>query len=477
MSFGNYFSLLDMYPDVDRWLSTISSNMAGSPLSGFRAARTTFEGSLGSFSASRQAGGKVNASSQASLRPTVELDQTQGGMVATGRDTDYAIQGQGYFLLEDQKGNLYLTRNGEFKVDDLGQLNAGNGLKVVTRARAIEKGLMTPTTMNTVNAVKLINQNGAGWQWAQSKSLAPTITDPVNGGSLQGIWFPYVSGDTNGDGLNDVITAYDESGTSYKEQVVAFKRTYDLGSSINPTAANSYIEARADDWTHVYINGTRLTRADAIDWNNRIGTDPTVELPDASGYNQGGPISGAQFGAYIRWDISQYLRPGQNTITMYSSEVRDYEGVNLNGRINGQTVSTFGGEATKWLSRIIGTNQAGTDDATPEALPTDERLDRTFERGIDDLAIVNFPEPSQLKYSRYGTNYLEITPEAGAISYEFSSPDIRNAKVRRGYVEKGNTSIQLETSELAMAQRMYKAVTGLANLQLKAFQRQIDLIQ
>jgi flagellar basal body rod protein FlgG len=473
MSFGNYFSLLDMYPNVDRWLGTLSDNMAGSPMSGFRATRTTFQGSMGTFEPNRLAGGKPNVMSNASLNPGTAIDQSQGATVATGRDTDYAIVGKGYFLLEDQQGNFFLTRNGEFKADDLGQLNAGNGLKVVTKARLIEKGILQPTTLNATNNVQLINQGEAGWQWAQRKLLAPTEVDPVAGGQLNGIWFPY---------LNGTATAFDEGTISYKEQVVAFKRTYDLGiAPLNATAANSFLEARSDDWSHIYINGTRLTKADAIDWNG-MGTGNT--LPDAGGYNQGGPLSGAQFGQYVRWDVSRYLRPGQNTITMYGSEVRDYEGINIYGQLNGQTVryddlnaATAAADDTLWLSKIIGTNQMGGDDATAEPLPSGERFDRTFERGIDDLAIVNFPDATKLKYSRFGTNYLEITPEAGTIGYEFSTNDARNAKIRRGVIEKGNTSIQQETAELSMAQRMYQAVTGLAALQLKALQRSIDLVQ
>lgn len=476
MSFGNYFSLLGMYPDVDRWLSTISDNLAGSPFSGFRATRTTFEGSLGTFSPNRQSGGKPNVGSVASLNPTTALDQTQGSLTATGRNTDYAIQGQGYFLLEDNSGNLYLTRNGEFKEDDLGQLNAGNGLHVVTKSRLIEKGILQPTVMNNTNTATLINMGEAGWQWAQKKLLAPTETDPVAGGQLNGIWFPYTNG---------IVTAYDEDGTgtsSYKEQVVALKRTYDLGSGpLNATAANSFLEARSDDWSHIYINGTRLSQADAIDWNGKaLGNT----LPDAGGYNEGGPLSGAQFGQYVRWDVSKYLRPGLNTITMVGSEVRDYEGINLYGQLNGQTVryddpntATANATDTLWLAKILGTNAEAGDEATPEPVPSGGRYDSAFERGIDDLAIVTFPDATKLKYSRFGTNILEITPDAGAINYEFSSPDAGTGKVKRGFIENANTSVQTETSELAMAQRMYQAITGLANLQMKAFQRQIDLIQ
>jgi flagellar hook-basal body protein len=479
MSFGNYYSLLDMYPNVDKWLGTISGNMAGSPVSGYRATRTTFQGSLGTFSPNRQSGGKPNVSSMASLNPSTELDQAQGQLTATGRDTDYAIQGQGYFLLEDANGAMYLTRNGEFKTDDLGQLNAGNGLRVVTKSRLIEKGILQPTQLNTTNANDLINRGEAGWQWAQKKLLAPTETDPVAGGQLNGIWFPYLDPTTYGS------SAYNEtpgSFSSYKEQVVAMKRTYDLGTSpLNATAANSFLEARSDDWSHIYINGTRLTAADAIDWNDKaLGNT----LPDAGGYNQGGPLSGAQFGQFVRWDVSRYLRPGMNTITMVGSEVRDYEGINIYGQLNGQTVryddlngATAAADDTLWLSKILGTNASGGDDATAEPVPSGERFDRAFERGIDDLAIVTFPDATKLKYSRFGTNYLEVTPEAGAINYEFSSADAGNGKVKRGFIENANTTIQTEMSELSMAQRMYQAVTGLVQLQMKAFQRSIDMVQ
>ncbi|MBC7544679.1 MAG: hypothetical protein H7338_18305 [Candidatus Sericytochromatia bacterium] len=455
MSFGNYFSMLDMFPDVDRWSATLSKNLAGQVKTGFRAQRVTFNGAPGTFSTSRTGNGKLNVSSQASLNASTALDMSQGPLSATGKDTDYAIQGAGFFLLEDNKGKLYASRAGEFKVDDLGQLNAGNGLHVVTRSRLIELGKINPLIMNATNAVTLINRNEAGWQRGEEKVLEP------NSG-LTGVWFPYVTG-----------TGYDESTVSYKEQTVAVKRTFDLGDSPVINAANSTITIRSDDWSHLFINGEQMGAAEATNW---LG-GPGSPLPHPVTLNMGGPTSGAQFGEFTTYDISKHLRAGINNITVYSSEVRDYEGVNLQGQIAGQAGTTVGAaEAAKWLTRIVGKNAMGSDDVTPEPGPADERFDHTFERGIEDLAIVSFGNPTDLTYSRFGTHIFDFSA-AMLPSYEFSSADPRNAKVRRGFIESANTTQQKETAELSMAQRMYTALTGLAQLQLKAISRQIDLIR
>ena len=64
------------------------------------------------------------------MRFTSEVDTSQGAIQATGRNTDYAISGDGFFVLEDNNGNLYYTRDGEFNIDPSGMLATGDGLRV-----------------------------------------------------------------------------------------------------------------------------------------------------------------------------------------------------------------------------------------------------------------------------------------------------------------------------------------------------------
>ena len=54
----------------------------------------------------------------------------QGNLLMTGRKTDLAIDGKGYFALMQSDGNVVYTRDGNFKVDSNGTLVDSNGKKV-----------------------------------------------------------------------------------------------------------------------------------------------------------------------------------------------------------------------------------------------------------------------------------------------------------------------------------------------------------
>lgn len=58
-------------------------------------------------------------------------DYTQGITEGTGRDLDFAIQGQGFYTVLDANGQQKYTRDGRFSVDNEGYLVDSNGYKVV----------------------------------------------------------------------------------------------------------------------------------------------------------------------------------------------------------------------------------------------------------------------------------------------------------------------------------------------------------
>ncbi len=72
------------------------------------------------------------------LDPT-RIDLTQGGFFATGNDLDLAINGKGFFVVQDGNQALRLTRDGRFAISTNGNLvMADNGLPVLdTRNRPI----------------------------------------------------------------------------------------------------------------------------------------------------------------------------------------------------------------------------------------------------------------------------------------------------------------------------------------------------
>jgi len=66
-----------------------------------------------------------------SIVGNVESSFNQGPLQYTGRPLDLAIQGNGFFVVEDANGKQYFTRDGSFRFDSDGYLVNGIGYRVL----------------------------------------------------------------------------------------------------------------------------------------------------------------------------------------------------------------------------------------------------------------------------------------------------------------------------------------------------------
>jgi flagellar hook protein FlgE len=117
-------------------MDVIGNNVANVNTIGFKTSRVTFEETVSQLL--RGATGPVGAlggSNPVQIGNGARLGSldsvfTQGGIEATGVDTDLAIQGRAFFVLSDGV-NSYFTRAGAFQLDGRGQLvNPTNGYVV-----------------------------------------------------------------------------------------------------------------------------------------------------------------------------------------------------------------------------------------------------------------------------------------------------------------------------------------------------------
>lgn len=100
-------------------LSTVSDNIANSSTTGYKGASTEFSSLL-----MPQTNGSYNSGS-VETETRYSISQ-QGSLTYTTSDTDLAINGKGYFLVQDSTGQTFLTRAGSFQPDSEGNLvNAG----------------------------------------------------------------------------------------------------------------------------------------------------------------------------------------------------------------------------------------------------------------------------------------------------------------------------------------------------------------
>ena len=118
-------------------INVIANNVANINTVAYKSANMTFEtlfsNTLSHGSAATKEGGGTNPM-QIGLGVKVggiSRNFEIGTFVNTGRDTDVMISGNGYFVVQDEDGKQYYTRDGVFSTDSDGNLVTQSGYKVV----------------------------------------------------------------------------------------------------------------------------------------------------------------------------------------------------------------------------------------------------------------------------------------------------------------------------------------------------------
>src|SRR5207237_7146763 len=114
-----------------------ANNIANANTTGFKQSRVTFQDILSQTvrGAGSPQGGRAGVNPEqvglGVLISGIDTIQTQGTLQSTGKPTDMAIQGDGYFVMSDGKQNFF-TRDGAFDLGIDGTLvNPASGLHVM----------------------------------------------------------------------------------------------------------------------------------------------------------------------------------------------------------------------------------------------------------------------------------------------------------------------------------------------------------
>lgn len=107
-------------------LDSISDNLSNNKTVGFKRSQIIFEAKLADAQ---------NLHSNAALSLTRAqkglTDHGQGPLVRTGVPTHMAIDGEGFFKVQNEKDSFCYTRQGNFRLDHTGNLINGAGMKVL----------------------------------------------------------------------------------------------------------------------------------------------------------------------------------------------------------------------------------------------------------------------------------------------------------------------------------------------------------
>lgn len=144
-------------------LATISDNIANVNTTGYKQATTQFESLVQEFDTSSYNAAGVGTHVRYNI-------SEQGDLTAATSTTDLAVQGTGFFLVDDGAGTTFLTRAGSFRQDDQGNLvnaagftllgysaasgaTSADGLGALTRVNVLTNNLSAaPSTQATFSA-------------------------------------------------------------------------------------------------------------------------------------------------------------------------------------------------------------------------------------------------------------------------------------------------------------------------------------
>jgi len=235
-----------------------SNNIANVNTIGFKYSRANFSDLLAQTNQIATApqgdlGGKNNV--QIGLGATVASItriHSQGSIQNTDKNTDVAIQGDGFFILSGDDGNTYkYSRSGDFKFDANGNFVDNNGFVIQGWLRDeitgnvdstapiasinIPPGLTTPAEA-TDNVTLKANLNSG----SNIESSSPTYSIINNPASTLAVPLPGIVVDADGNAIQNP-PAFEDVGVMFNEQGEAFNLQVGQGiwAGFTPSIANS----------------------------------------------------------------------------------------------------------------------------------------------------------------------------------------------------------------------------------------------
>lgn len=113
---------------LKRQLEVVANNLANMSTNGFKSSQMMFvEHVVKSKGGERLISPKLTYTRDIATR----IDVTDGAIETTGNPLDMAIRNEGFFVVRDQGGNEFYTRNGQFRLDTTGQIVNQQGYALI----------------------------------------------------------------------------------------------------------------------------------------------------------------------------------------------------------------------------------------------------------------------------------------------------------------------------------------------------------
>ena len=382
------------------YMDVVGNNIANVNTAGFKASRITFSDMM----SQTITGASAPTADRGGTNPTqiglgmtlrgIDVIHTQGALQATGKLTDFAVQGSGFFILKDG-ARTFFTRDGAFDIAVSGELvNPANGFKV-QGWRADSSGIVDSNTPLESIVIPF------------GQSIAAQESTKIN---FVGNFDARIA-DT--DTFSSTIDVYDSLGNAHPVSLTFTKN----GANTWNVAANS-TSAEIDTVTFdipsvVFDSNGTLTTPDP-------STSPPTTLEMTVTF-----VTGLQQNSPIVTDIDM------TAVTQFAAEGQ-LSMIFNNGFSAGSLISFSVGPA----GDITGIFSNGTN------------------RTIGQLAMALFTNPAGLQ--RSGANNFEPTANSGVAIVGTPGTGGRGS-IGSGVLEGSNTDLAREFTNVVMAQRGFQA--------------------
>jgi flagellar basal-body rod protein FlgG len=99
-------------------------------------------------------------------------DFSQGGLNNTNRSLDFAIEGEGFFEVTDNRGKQLFTRNGSFHISKEGELVTSEGFKVNGSVNIPKDGNIQTLTVTEGGELEMLSVDGKSYRKIGSIRIA-----------------------------------------------------------------------------------------------------------------------------------------------------------------------------------------------------------------------------------------------------------------------------------------------------------------
>jgi flagellar basal-body rod protein FlgF/flagellar basal-body rod protein FlgG len=191
-------------------LDLTANNLANVNTSGYKAQMPTFTSQLASADASVASNPMAQAVNDFGVLGGSRTDLMQGSLEHTGSDLDFALQGDGWFVVQTAGGRIY-TRNGNFHVDHSGCLVTAEGNLVAGAQGAITipPGKLSVSSDGTISVDGALAGQLKVVKFAPGTALTPdgNTSFSAPAGGEQGTKATIVQGSLEGSNVNGISAA------------------------------------------------------------------------------------------------------------------------------------------------------------------------------------------------------------------------------------------------------------------------------